>query len=151
VYGSFAGTSIASKPVEVLRNMSLKAIAGSLGVSALLCAAAWSQQSAQPQQTNQPIATGVPADAKPKSASTKPNAGMDRDTTRKIEDSLSKDQALAGPAHNVKVSSRNGRVTLRGTVASEDDKKNIEQKVEEVAGAGNVTDHMTVKAAKHQK
>ena len=40
-------------------------------------------------------------------------------------------------AHNVKIVAKNGKVTLRGPVASEDEKRAIEQKATEVAGTGN--------------
>ncbi len=47
-------------------------------------------------------------------------------------------------AHNVKVISRNGTVTLKGKVTSDQEKKAIEDKATELAGPGNVTDELTV-------
>jgi osmotically-inducible protein OsmY len=38
-----------------------------------------------------------------------------------------------------------GKVTLKGRVRSDDEKKAIETKATEVAGAGNVVDELTVK------
>ena len=72
----------------------------------------------------------------------------DRDLSQKIRKSIVDDSSLSTYAHNVKVVSRGGQVTLRGPVRSDDEKKNIEQKAAEIAGAGNVTDEITVKPKK---
>jgi hyperosmotically inducible protein len=52
-------------------------------------------------------------------------------------------------AHNVKIISKNGKVTLKGPVRSEDEKKTVESKAVEVAGAGNVTNELTIKPDKN--
>jgi len=72
----------------------------------------------------------------------------DRDIMQKIRKSIMDDKSLSTYAHNVKIVSQHGKVTLKGPVRSEDEKKTIEQKATEVAGAGNVTDQMTVKPEK---
>jgi len=43
------------------------------------------------------------------------------------------DKSLSIAAHNVKIISRDGMVTLRGTVKSDDEKKSIEDKATEIA------------------
>ena len=73
----------------------------------------------------------------------KENAG-DRDITRKIRQSLMKDKALSSYAHNVKVIAQDGQVTLKGPVRSDDEKRTVETKATEVAGAGHVTNEMSV-------
>jgi hyperosmotically inducible protein len=70
----------------------------------------------------------------------------DRDLTQKIRESVVADKSLSMSAHNVKIISRNGAVTLRGKVKSEEEKKAIEDKAKEVAGAGNVTSDLMVSA-----
>jgi hypothetical protein len=55
------------------------------------------------------------------------------------------DKTLSTYAHNVKIIAQDGKVTLRGPVRSEEEKKNIEQKAIDVAGAGNVTNEITIK------
>ena len=56
------------------------------------------------------------------------------------------DKSLSTYAHNVKIISQNGRVTLKGPVRSEEEKKAIKSKAVEVAGnSGNVDDQLTVK------
>jgi hyperosmotically inducible protein len=47
-------------------------------------------------------------------------------------------------AHNIKIITQDGKVTLRGPVRSEDEKASIEAKAVAVAGAGNVTNQLEV-------
>jgi osmotically-inducible protein OsmY len=72
----------------------------------------------------------------------------DRDIMQKIRKSIVDDKSLSTYAHNIKIVSQNGKVTLKGPVRSEEEKKTIEQKATEVAGAGNVTDEVTIKPEK---
>jgi hyperosmotically inducible protein len=70
----------------------------------------------------------------------------DRDLTRKIRQSIMADKSLSTYAHNVKVISQNGTVTLKGPVKSDDEKRTIVAKAVEVAGsADKVTDQISVK------
>ena len=68
----------------------------------------------------------------------------DRELTQKIRESIVGDKSLSITAHNVKVISRNGTVTLKGKVKSDEEKKSIEDKAAAVAGPGNVTDDLMV-------
>ena len=77
----------------------------------------------------------------------KENAG-DRQLTQKIRRALMQDKTLSSYAHNVKVVSQGGQVTLKGPVRSEDEKRSVEAKAVEVAGAGHVTNEITVVAPK---
>jgi hyperosmotically inducible periplasmic protein len=74
----------------------------------------------------------------------------DRDVTRKIRQSLMKDKTLSSYAHNVKVIAQDGRVTPKGPVRSDDERRIVEAKATEVAGAGHVTNEMSVARA-HSK
>lgn len=69
----------------------------------------------------------------------------DRVLTQKIRKAVIADKSLSTYAHNVKIISQNGMVTLKGPVRSEDEKKTIVAKAAEVAGSGKVTDELTVK------
>jgi len=70
----------------------------------------------------------------------------DRELTQKIRKAVMADKSLSTYAHNVKIVSQNGAVTLKGPVRSEDEKKAIVAKAVEVAGsADKVTDEITVK------
>jgi osmotically-inducible protein OsmY len=73
------------------------------------------------------------------------NNAADLDTAKKIRKSLMDDKSLSSYAHNVKVISQNGKVTLKGPVRSDAEKQTVEQKAVEVAGSGNVVNEITVK------
>jgi osmotically-inducible protein OsmY len=68
----------------------------------------------------------------------------DRDLTQKIRKSVVSDKSLSVAAHNVHIAAQDGAVTLTGTVKSEDEKKAVEDKATEIAGAGKVTSQLTV-------
>ena len=68
----------------------------------------------------------------------------DRNTTKQIRKSIMQDKSLSTYAHNIKVITQDGKVTLKGPVRSEDDKANIEAKAVAVAGASNVTNQLEV-------
>lgn len=64
---------------------------------------------------------------------------------RQIRRDVVKDKSLSTYGHNIKIISQHGKVTLKGPVHSEDEKSTIDQYARQVAGAGNVTDELTVK------
>ena len=70
----------------------------------------------------------------------------DRDITQQIRRSIVNDKSLSTYAHNVKIVTQNGQVTLKGPVNSEDEKKAIEAKAAEVAGENKVSSELNVKA-----
>lgn len=69
----------------------------------------------------------------------------DRTITMKIRRSIIADKTLSTYAHNVKIITRNGMVTLKGPVDSDAEKQTIESKAAEVVGQDKVTDKLTVK------
>jgi len=73
------------------------------------------------------------------------NAKSDRLTTQKIRKAIMADKSLSTYAHNVKVISQNGTVTLKGPVRSEDEKQSLAAKAAEVVGAEKVTNELEVK------
>jgi len=75
----------------------------------------------------------------------KPNKA-DLEMTKKIRQAVMKDKTLSMEAHNVKIISQDGQVTLRGSVRSEDEKKAIADKATEIAGAGKVDNQLEVSA-----
>jgi osmotically-inducible protein OsmY len=68
----------------------------------------------------------------------------DRDITQQIRKSIAGDKSLSTNGHNVKVITQNGMVTLKGPVRSEEEKKAVEDKAAEVAGADKVTSEIDV-------
>jgi len=79
------------------------------------------------------------------------NSQSDREIMQKIRQAVIADKSLSTYAHNVKIIAQGGKVTLKGPVHSDAEKQSIEQKAAEVAGAGNVTNEITIKAPKVKK
>jgi hyperosmotically inducible protein len=71
-------------------------------------------------------------------------AKSDVETTRQIRRAIVADKQLSTNAHNVKVITKAGKVTLKGPVKTDDEKKAVEAKAGEVAGAANVTSQISV-------
>ncbi len=69
---------------------------------------------------------------------------VDRDLTRKIRRAVVSDKDLSIEAHNIHISAQDGAVTLTGTVKSDQEKQAIEDKAASIAGAGKVTDELSV-------
>ncbi len=72
----------------------------------------------------------------------------DRAITQKIRKAIHEDTSLSTYAHNVKIITQNGKVTLRGPVRSEDEKNNLQAKAVAVAGDGNVTNELEIAPSK---
>ncbi len=71
----------------------------------------------------------------------------DRLLTQRVRSSLQSDTTLSSQAHNVQVSAENGRIILRGSVASEDEKRIIEDKVKQAA----IDNQLEVKSSNPQR
>ena len=69
----------------------------------------------------------------------------DRALTKQIRQSIMSDKSLSTYAHNIKIISQNGAVTLKGPVKSDDEKKAVLAKATAVAGTDKVTDQVSVK------
>lgn len=75
----------------------------------------------------------------------------DRNITKEIRSSIMKDKSLSTYAHNIKIITQDGKVTLKGPVRSEDEKATIESKAVAIAGANNVTDQLEVAPPKQSQ
>jgi hyperosmotically inducible periplasmic protein len=75
----------------------------------------------------------------------------DRSLTQKIRSALMADKSLSTYAHNVKIISQGGNVTLKGPVRSSEEKQSVEAKAVEIAGEGHVANQMSVAPAKTVK
>ena len=76
------------------------------------------------------------------------NGQSDREIMQKIRKAVVADKSLSTYGHNVKIISEHGKVTLKGPVHTDEERKNIEAKAVEVAGEGNVTNMVQVKGDK---
>jgi osmotically-inducible protein OsmY len=72
------------------------------------------------------------------------NSKADRETTAKIRKSVVDDDALSMRAHNITIITRDGRVTLRGSVRSAQEKAAVAGKAEAVVGASALDDQITI-------
>ena len=73
------------------------------------------------------------------------NSKSDRLTTQKIRKAIMADKDLSTYAHNVKIITANGAVTLKGPVQSEDEKQKVASEAASVVGPDKVTNELTVK------
>jgi osmotically-inducible protein OsmY len=68
----------------------------------------------------------------------------DRQLTQKIRRAIYDNKSLSLYAHNVKIISQDGMVTLKGPVRSEDEREALEAKATGIAGIGKVTNELSV-------
>jgi osmotically-inducible protein OsmY len=73
------------------------------------------------------------------------NAKSDVELTREIRSAVVKDRSLSMMAHNVKIVSANGSVTLGGPVNTEEEKTAIASNAQTIAGADKVDNQLEVK------
>jgi hyperosmotically inducible periplasmic protein len=69
----------------------------------------------------------------------------DQDMTKNIRRAIMADKSLSTYAHNVKVITQNGAVTLKGPVKSASEKQTVVAKAVAIAGGDKVTDQLSVK------
>jgi len=111
---------------------------GMLGSEAATLATGVNLQQQQPDNTGANKNDSMTADQQKETAA-------DREMAQKIRQSIVDDKSLSTYGHNVKVIVRSGMVILKGPVQSEEEKKSIESKAAEIAGATNVKNKLTVK------
>ena len=71
-------------------------------------------------------------------------SASDLDITAKIRQAIVDDKSLSVNAHNVKIITNTGLVTLRGPVKSEQEKSSIEAKAKQVAGVTRVDNQIDI-------
>jgi hyperosmotically inducible periplasmic protein len=117
------------------------------------CAVAGAQQPAEQDsagQSNAPQADNTKVNQRDRNsneatADQQKSNRSDRDITQQVRKAIMEDKSLSTYAHNVKVITQNGMVTLKGPVRSEEEKRAIEAKAAEVAGSDKITNEMDVK------
>jgi len=98
--------------------------------------------------------SAVPADNSKSNKTDPSNTSMTADAqkndrsdvtiTQNIRKSLMADKSLSTYAHNIKVVTVNGEVTLNGVVHTDQEKASVEAKAASVAGQGRVTNDLKV-------
>jgi len=107
----------------------------------LLCAAPIVAQQPAPDNSK---TNARDAKAAKKTADDQSNASSDVEITQKIRKAVVDDANLSTYAHNVKIVTSKGKVTLRGPVRSDEEKNAVVAKAREVAGAENVVNQITI-------
>lgn len=80
-----------------------------------------------------------------KTAGEQSNDKSDIETTRKIRQAVVKNDALSVMAHNIKIITVNGAVTLRGPVKTQEEKLTIVNAAQQIAGTNKVDNQLEVK------
>ena len=76
------------------------------------------------------------------------NSKDDLSLTQKIRQAVIKEGSLSMNAKNVKIIARNGNITLKGPVDSQQEKETIGTKAGEIAGKNKVDNRLEVKSKK---
>jgi hyperosmotically inducible protein len=77
-------------------------------------------------------------------AGSQKNDSADMQITKQIRESIVADKSLSTYAHNVKIVSVSGNVTLNGVVRSQEEKDSIQSKAQAVVSSGSVTNNLKV-------
>ncbi len=120
-------------------------------VPAVLVLAVAMTSTAQEPKTSEPDNTRVNKRDKSRSEPTaddQKNNKSDRQMTKEIRRAIVSDKSLSTYAHNIKIISQNGSVTLKGPVRSEEEKKLIEAKAAEIVGPDKITNELSIKPDK---
>lgn len=83
--------------------------------------------------------------AQSQTADNQANANSDRLTTASVRMAIVADKKLSTYAHNVKIITRGGQVTLKGPVKSEEEKQQVLSDAANAVSAENISNELTVK------
>jgi len=125
-----------------------KSFGASLAVVALSLGPAYSAEAQQPSPDNTKVNK---RDQQPnqKTADQQKNNASDLETTRQIRKAITADDSLSTDAHNVKIITVDGKVTLKGPVRTAAEKAAVFSKAVEIAGPKNVTNQISIKATEN--
>jgi hyperosmotically inducible protein len=102
-------------------------------------------QNATPVAPDNSAVNARDRDAGAMTAGQQSNSKSDLELTRKIRRAVVKDDSLSTMAHNVKIITANGGVTLRGPVKTDAEKAAIANIAQQMAGADKVDNQLEVK------
>jgi osmotically-inducible protein OsmY len=113
-------------------------------VLAVICLISSLPTGSQMSKPTSPDNSGMNADHK-KTADDQPNSSNDRQITAKVRKTIVADKGLSSYAHNIKIITMNGKVTLKGPVKSEEEKQRISSDLADILPAEDITNQLTVK------
>jgi hyperosmotically inducible protein len=102
----------------------------------------------QDNQQTAPDNTRKNKDQTPPTADQQKMNPTDRAITQKIRKAVHDDNSLSTYAHNIKIITQDGKVTLRGPVRSDDEKNSLQAKAVLIAGEANVTNQLEIAPSK---
>lgn len=120
---------------------SWRGTASALACGVLLTASVASAQSPAPDNTK---TNARDRQAAQKTAGDQANNQSDLETTRQIRQAIVADKDLSSNAHNIKIVTAGGKVTLKGPVKNEAEKTAVAAKAADVVGATNVINQVSV-------
>src|SRR6476646_9811666 len=124
--------------MNLKRNLHLIAVTGAV----LSLSVAGTVATAQDQNTNPD--NSAQNKNQDQTAQNQSSAASDRELTAKVRKAIIADKDLSTYAHNIKIITQNGTVTLKGPVKSQDEKTKIENDVAAVVAHDNIVDQITV-------
>jgi hyperosmotically inducible protein len=127
---------------HIVKPLTLALLVAAMPISPALRAAPRVQQPDNTVSNKGDRATGAPT------ADQQSNDKADLERSQQIRRAITSDKTLSTYAHNIKVITKNGKVTLRGPVRDETEKAAVEAKATGIAGAANVVSEVTVAPAK---
>ncbi len=113
-----------------------------LGAAMMLPTGAYAMQNRAPDNT---AVNKQDRNANSPTADQAKNSMSDRDMMKNIRHDVVSDKSLSTYGHNVKIIASHGRVTLRGPVHSDEEKRAIEEHARRYAHDGNIDNQITVK------
>jgi hyperosmotically inducible protein len=125
----------------MLKHFSLVRFGLALMCGAVLAGAPLNAQSPAPDNTKTNARDRQPTQ---KTAGDQKNTRSDLETTRQIRRAIVGDKSLSSYAHNLKIVTAGGKVTLKGPVRTEAEKATVEAKAADVAGKENVMSQVSI-------
>jgi hyperosmotically inducible protein len=124
--------------------LSFRVLSGAALAAVLLAPVTSRAQEQSPAKTNPD--NSATNQTQTKTAEQQSEATSDRMLTKKIRQALIADKSLSVYGHNVKIITKDGSVTLKGPVNSEEEKQNIASKAQSIVGSPDkVTNQLLVK------
>jgi hyperosmotically inducible periplasmic protein len=123
---------------KLLKSLHLIAVTGTvLSLSIAGVAATAQDQNTKPDNSTQ-------NKNQDQTAQNQSSAASDRELTAKVRKAIIADKDLSTYAHNIKIITQNGTVTLKGPVKSDDEKQKIESDVAGVVSHDSIVNQLTV-------
>lgn len=124
--------------INSLKSLQLAAVTGAvLSIGIAGAGATVQDQNSKPDNSAQNKNQG-------QTAQSQSSAASDRELTAKVRKAIVADKDLSTYAHNIKIITQNGTVTLKGPVKSDEEKQKIESDAAGVVSQSSIVNQLTV-------